>query len=55
MVSKSMKQILLYSLKPLKKTCLYARFMLLILSLVLLTSHLVKSLVGLRYKKLRYP
>jgi hypothetical protein len=33
--------------KQLIKTCLYAKFMLMILSLGLLTSHLVKSLVGL--------
>ena len=33
------------SLKQLIKTCLYAKFMLMILSLGLLTSHLVKSLV----------
>jgi hypothetical protein len=33
--------------KKLQKTCLYAKFMLMILYLGLLTSHLVKSLVGL--------
>jgi hypothetical protein len=41
------KPILLSSLKLLQKTCLYAKFMLMILYLGLLTSHLVKSLVGL--------
>jgi hypothetical protein len=41
------KLTLLSSLKQLIKTCLYAKFMLMILSLGLLTSHLVKSLVGL--------
>jgi hypothetical protein len=44
--SKSEKLILLSSLKQLQKTCLYAKFMLMILYLGLLTSHLVKSLVG---------
>jgi hypothetical protein len=34
-------------LKLLIMTCLYAKFMLMILFLGLLTSHLVKSLVGL--------
>jgi hypothetical protein len=38
--------ILLSSLKLLQKTCLYAKFMLMILYLGLLTSQLVKSLVG---------
>jgi hypothetical protein len=38
---------LLSSLKQLSKTCLYAKFMLMVLSLGLLTSHLVKSLVEL--------
>jgi hypothetical protein len=46
MASKSVKSILLSSLKLLKKTCLYAKSMLMILYLGLLTSHLVKSLVG---------
>jgi hypothetical protein len=46
MVSKSEKSILLFSLKLLQKTCLYAKFMLMILYLGLLTSQLVKSLVG---------
>jgi hypothetical protein len=41
------KLTLLSSLKQLIKNCLYAKFMLMILSLGLLTSHLVKSLVGL--------
>jgi hypothetical protein len=40
------KSILLSSLKLLQKTYLYAKFMLMILYLGLLTSHLVKSLVG---------
>jgi hypothetical protein len=47
MTSKSERSILLSSLKLLQKTCLYAKFMLLILYLGLLTSHLVKNLVGL--------
>jgi hypothetical protein len=47
MVSKSVKLTLPSALKQLLKTCLYARFMLMILYLGLLTSHLVKSLVGL--------
>jgi hypothetical protein len=46
MASKSVKPILLSSLKQLQKICLYAKFMLMILYLGLLTSHLVKSLVG---------
>jgi hypothetical protein len=46
MASKSVKSILLSSPKPLLKTCLYAKFMLMILYLDLLTSQLVKSLVG---------
>jgi hypothetical protein len=37
----------LSSLKQLIKTCLYAKYILMILSLGLLTSHLAKSLVGL--------
>jgi hypothetical protein len=41
------KLTLLSSLKQLLKTSLYAKFMLMILYLGLLTSHLVKSLVGL--------
>jgi hypothetical protein len=47
------KLTLLSSLKQFLKTCLYAKFMLMILSLGLLTSHLVKSLVGLRYRNSR--
>jgi hypothetical protein len=47
MASKSVKLILLSSLKLLLKTCLYAKFMFMISYLGLLTSHLVKSLVGL--------
>jgi uncharacterized membrane protein len=47
MASKLEKLTLLSSLKQLQKTCLYAKFMLMILYLGLLTSHLVKSLVGL--------
>jgi hypothetical protein len=46
MASKSVKPILPSSLKLLPKTCLYAKFMLMILYLGPLTSHLVKSLVG---------
>jgi hypothetical protein len=46
MASKSVKPILLSLLKLLQKTCLYAKFMLMILYLGLLTSQLVKSLVG---------
>jgi hypothetical protein len=45
-VSKLVKLTLLSSLKLLLKTCLYAKFMLMILYLGLLTSHHVKSLVG---------
>jgi hypothetical protein len=45
MVLKSEKLTLLSSLKQLTKTCLYAKFMLMILSLGLLTIHHVKSLV----------
>jgi hypothetical protein len=44
---KALMLTLLSSLKQLTKTCLYAKFMLMILSLCLLTSHLVKSLVEL--------
>jgi hypothetical protein len=47
MASKLVKMTLLSSLKQLQKTCLYAKFMLIILYLGLLTRHLVKSLVGL--------
>jgi hypothetical protein len=46
MASKSVQLILLSSLKLLLKTCLYAKFILMILYLGLLTCHLVKSLVG---------
>jgi hypothetical protein len=46
MASKSERPIPLSSLKLLQKTCLYAKFMLMILYLGLLTSHHVKSLVG---------
>jgi hypothetical protein len=46
MASKLVKSILLSSLKQLQRTCLYAKLMLMILYLGLLTSHLVKSLVG---------
>jgi hypothetical protein len=46
MDSKSKRLILLYSLKLLKMTCLYAKFMLMILYLGLLTSLHVKNLVG---------
>jgi hypothetical protein len=47
MASKLEKLILPSSLKQLPKTCLFAKFMFMILYLGLLTSHLVKSLVGL--------
>jgi hypothetical protein len=46
MASKSEKPILLSLLKLLQKICLYAKFMLMILYLGLLTSQLMKSLVG---------
>jgi hypothetical protein len=46
MASKSEKPILLSLLKLLQNTCLYAKFMLMILYLDLLTSQVVKSLVG---------
>jgi hypothetical protein len=46
MDSKSAKLFLLSLLKLLQKTRLYAKFMLMILYLGLLTSQLVKSLVG---------
>jgi hypothetical protein len=45
--SVTVKLILLSSPKLLLKTCLYVKFMLMILYLGLLTSHIVKSLVGL--------
>jgi hypothetical protein len=44
MASKSERSILLSLVKLLQKTCLYAKFMLMILDLGLLTSQLVKSL-----------
>jgi uncharacterized membrane protein len=46
MASKSVKSILLSLLKQLQKTCSYAKFMFMILYLGLLTSQLMKSLVG---------
>jgi hypothetical protein len=46
MASKLLKLTLLSSLKQFLKTCSYAKFMLMILYLGLLTSHLVKNLVG---------
>jgi hypothetical protein len=46
MASKSEKLILHSLLKPLQKICLYAKFMLMISYLGLLTNPLVKSLVG---------
>jgi hypothetical protein len=46
MASKSIKPILLSLLKPLQKICLYAKFMLMISYLGLLTNLLMKSLVG---------
>jgi hypothetical protein len=46
MASKSEKLILHSLLKLLQKTCMYAKFMLMILYLGLLTSQLVKTLVG---------
>jgi hypothetical protein len=46
MASKSENPILLSLVKLLQKTCLYAKFMLMILYLGPLTSQLVKSLVG---------
>jgi hypothetical protein len=46
MASKSVKPILLSLLKLLQKICLYAKFMLMISYLDLLTNQLVKSLVG---------
>jgi hypothetical protein len=53
MASKSVKPILLSLLKPLKKICLYAKFMLMISYLGLLTNLLLKSLVGSWFKILR--
>jgi hypothetical protein len=53
MASKSVKQILPSSLKLLKKTCLFAKFMLMIPYLGLLTSLLVKSLVRSWYRNSR--
>jgi hypothetical protein len=47
MASKSAKSILLSLLKQLQMICLYAKFMLMISYLGLLTNLLVKSLVGL--------
>jgi hypothetical protein len=46
MASKSKRSILLSLLRLLQKTCLYAKFMLMISYLGLLTSQLAKSLVG---------
>jgi hypothetical protein len=46
MASKSEKPILHSLLKPLQNICLYAKFMLMISYLGLLTNPLVKSLVG---------
>jgi hypothetical protein len=46
LTSKLVKLTLLSSLRQLLKTCLYAKFMLMILYLDLLTSHPMKSLVG---------
>jgi hypothetical protein len=46
MASKSERPIILSSLKLLQMTCLYAKFMLMILYLGPLTSQRVKSLVG---------
>jgi hypothetical protein len=46
MASKSVKPILHSLLKLLQKICLYAKFMLMISYLGLLTNQLVKSLVG---------
>jgi hypothetical protein len=47
MASKSEKLILHSLLRLLQTICLYAKFMLMILYLGLLTNHIVKSLVGL--------
>jgi hypothetical protein len=46
MASKSAKPIILSLIKPLQMICLYAKFMLMISYLGLLTNLLVKSLVG---------
>jgi hypothetical protein len=46
MASKLVKLTLLSSLKQLLRICLYAKLMLMIVYLGLLTSHLMKSLVG---------
>jgi hypothetical protein len=46
MAFKSEKSILLSLLKPLQKICLYAKFILMVSYLDLLTNLLVKSLVG---------
>jgi hypothetical protein len=53
MASKSAKSILLSLLKQLQMICLYAKFMLMISYLGLLTNLLVKSLVGSWYKNSR--
>jgi hypothetical protein len=53
MASKWEKLILLSLLKLLQMICLYAKFMLMILYLDLLTNLLVKSLVGSWFKNLR--
>jgi hypothetical protein len=53
MASKSTKPNLLSLLKLLQMICSYAKFMLMISSLGLLTNLLVKSLVGSWYKNLR--
>jgi hypothetical protein len=53
MASKLVKTILHSLLKLLKKTCLYAKFMLMISYLGLLTSLLVNSLVGSWYRNSR--
>jgi hypothetical protein len=53
MASKSARPILHSLLKLLKKTCSYVKFMLMISYLGLLTSLLVKSLVGLWFKNSR--
>jgi hypothetical protein len=53
MASKSEKPILLSLLKPLQMICLYAKFMLMISYLGLLTNLLVKSLVGSWFKNSR--
>jgi hypothetical protein len=53
MASKSASLILLSLLKLLQMICLYAKFMMMILYLDLLTNLLMKSLVGSWYKNLR--